>query len=143
VWHHDVTDREQIVSQRASGVALGLRVHLSGAQQGWLAGLNASYSQGEGDVLTTQPISGTPTVKEELIDVKFSLAQLMGNVGYRWLWDSGLNITWRIGLGLGVHVVETDVEGHFGEHATDEIKRLIGIDGPLATNAELSVGYNF
>ena len=74
------------------GADLGLRYHLDPGLDGWFFGSQAgawqSYRE-QGD---------------------FLLAGGAVNAGYRWLWDSGLNITARLGPGYAVGLVGAD--GH-------------------------------
>jgi len=67
---------------------------------------------------------------------------LTGNIGKRWQFDSGLNVTLRLGLGYGVHRVSTDSTDPDAQKAVDAVNELLTFL-PFAAEGELSVGYSF
>ncbi|HUH04452.1 MAG TPA: hypothetical protein VML75_20795, partial [Kofleriaceae bacterium] len=65
-----------------------------------------------------------------------------GNIGKRWAWDSGLNVTLRVGAGYGNYGISTDSEDPDAQEAVALVDDLLTLI-PIALDGELSVGYAF
>ena len=123
-------------SNTSGGALLGYRLHWSGEQNSGFIGLSAAYQMGSGD--------GTVTVNNEkkTFQVDSSYWAVTANVGRRWAWDWGLNITFRIGAGYGNYSFSTPSDDPDAQLAVDLTDALLTIL-PVAFEGELSVGYNF
>jgi len=118
------------------GGGVGYRWHWSGQQQSGFLGLMAGYSVGSG---TSTVTSGGTT---STFDLTIKAPWVVANIGKRWAWDSGFNVTFRIGAGWAGYKVSsnsTDPNVQMGVDALQDLLELI----PIALDGELSVGYIF
>jgi hypothetical protein len=118
------------------GGGLGYRWHWSGQQQSGFLGLMAGYSVGSGSSTIT---SGGMT---QTFDLTIKAPWVVANIGKRWQWDNGLNITFRVGAGWAKYTVSTsstDPEAQQGVKFLQDILTFI----PIALDGELSLGYSF
>jgi hypothetical protein len=118
------------------GGGAGYRWHWSGQQQSGFLGLMAGYSVGSG---TSTVTSGGTT---STFDLTIKAPWVVANIGKRWAWDSGLNVTFRIGAGWAGYKVSSnsmDPNVQMGVDALQDLLELI----PIALDGELSVGYIF
>ena len=66
----------------------------------------------------------------------------MANGGYRWQWDSGLNVTARFGVGYGRYVVSSKQKGSIADEAVVFSKQALAMV-PIEVDSEFGVGYSF
>lgn len=123
-------------SSKSFGGNIGYRFHWRGKQDSGFVGLNVGYAQGSGEGSIT---SGS-TMKTFNVDT--SVKRITANVGRRWAWDSGLNVTFRIGAGRGDYKVTTDSDDPDAQEVVNDIDDLLTFL-PVAFDGELSVGYMF
>ncbi len=122
--------------QATFGGNLGYRYHWSGGQDSGFVGLNVGYGQGRGEASTT-----TNNVTKTF-DVDSTVTRVTANVGRRWAWDSGFNITLRVGAGYGDYKITTDSDDPEAKDAAKSIDDLLTIF-PVAIDGELSIGWAF
>ena len=123
-------------SSSSLGGTLGYRFHWRGNQDSGFVGLNLGYQTGSGEATIT---SGD-TMKK--FDVETTVSSVTANIGRRWAWDSGLNITFRIGAGKGNYDVTTDSDDPDAQEAVKLVDDLLAFL-PVAFDGELSLGYVF
>lgn len=109
---------------------VGYRYHIRGQMDGAFVGVNASYS-----ILTDEKLyNGHDSYTVNSV-------ALTGNVGRRWQWDNGFNITGRVGIGLAYR--SSTAAAGSDDLWMDHVESL-GIRGILpAYDGELSVGYSY
>ncbi|WP_428262138.1 outer membrane beta-barrel protein [Haliangium sp.] len=118
------------------GGGVGYRWHWSGRQNSGFLGVSAGFGYGNGFVRTTE------NNMTQTSDLTTRTLYLTGNIGKRWAWDNGLNITARIGAGYGNYKVTTDsMDPEARQQAEDLHDQLSPVS--FALDAELSVGYAF
>lgn len=122
------------------GGAVGYRWHWNGTQDSWFTGLNIGYTSGTGDALVTSTVNGETTEQKFDVDVKAFTTTV--NIGRRWAWSSGLNVTFRVGAGYGSYNVSTDSDNELAQEAVQIVDDLLTIL-PIALDGELSIGWNF
>jgi hypothetical protein len=122
--------------QATFGGNLGYRYHWSGGQDSGFVGLNVGYGQGTGEASTT-----TNDVTKTY-DVDSSVTRVTANVGRRWAWNSGFNITLRVGAGYGDYNITTDSDDPEAQQAAKDIDDLLTVF-PVAIDGELSIGWAF
>lgn len=122
------------------GGVVGYRYHFNGTQDSWFAGVNLGYSAGTGDGVVEVTSNGSTTTRTFPVD--FSLISATANVGHRWSWDFGLNVTLRFGAGYGAYSFSTDSEDDDAQLAVEAVDALLTAI-PVAFDGELSVGFNF
>ena len=118
------------------GGGVGYRWHWSGQQQSGFLGLMAGYTVGSGSSTIT---SGGMT---NSYDLTIKAPWVVANIGKRWVWDNGLNITFRIGGGWAKYTVSsssTDPQAQDAVKFLQDVLTLI----PIALDGELSLGYTF
>jgi len=115
------------------GGGVGYRWHWSSRQSSGFLGLLAGYSVGTGEASVNDM---------KLFDLKISAPWVVANIGKRWAWDNGLNITFRIGGGYAKYNVSSDSSDPDAQQAVDLLQDLLNFL-PIALDGELSVGYNF
>jgi len=118
------------------GAAIGYRWHLSGHQNSWFVGAMAGFLVGTGDA---EIGSGVNTMRFEVDTQVFSV---VANIGKRWAWNNGLNLTIRAGAGYGNYSVTTDSQSADAQQAVEKVDELLSIV-PVAIDGELSLGYTF
>lgn len=118
------------------GGGVGYRWHWSGRQQSGFLGIMGGYSAGSGS--STITTGGTA----QTFDLTITAPWLVGNIGKRWQWDSGVNFTFRVGAGWAKYSVSTSSAD---PQAKDAVKFLQDVltRFPIALDGELSVGYTF
>lgn len=120
----------------AYGGLVGYRWHWSGRQNSWFLGANVGYETGSGDgTVTTNGV-------EEKFDLSVSRLSATANIGKRWAWDFGLNITFRVGAGYGSYDVSTESDNPDVQDAVKTVDELLNFL-PIAFDGELSLGWNF
>jgi hypothetical protein len=123
-------------SSNSMGGVLGYRWHWNGTQNSWFTGVNLGFATGTGDAVVTS--GGT----SETFNVDTTAVTGTVNIGRRWAWDSGFNITFRIGAGYGNYDVTTDSDDPLAQDAVELVDDLLTIL-PVAFDGELSVGWVF
>jgi hypothetical protein len=118
------------------GGALGYRWHWSGEQDSGFLGFNVGYYRGAGSgSITTNGMT-------ETFDVDTQSLFAVANIGKRWAWDNGFNITFRIGGGYARYDVSTSSTDPDAQGVVETVENLLEIF-PIAIDGELSVGYTF
>lgn len=123
-------------SSLRGGGGLGYRYHFSGQQQSVFLGFNVAYQVGSAD---TQVMIND---KENRFDIETTSLSATANVGKRWAWDGGFNITARIGAGYARHNASTDSDDPGAQKAVELVDGLLSFI-PVALDGELSVGWVF
>lgn len=123
-------------SSLSYGGLVGYRWHWSGQQSSGFLGLNAGYARGSGDSKVT--VDG----EEKSFDVDVTTLSVVPNIGKRWAWDFGLNITFRAGVGWGSYDVSTQSKDPDAQDAVKLVDDLLTLI-PVALDGELSVGWVF
>lgn len=116
----------------ATGAGLGYRWHWNPKQQSGFIGAQLAYGVGTGSA----QVNGTK------FDVDTTALTVTANIGKRWQWDSGFNITFRIGGGWGSYSASTDDESPDAQKATELVNDLLSLL-PIAIDGELSAGWTF
>ena len=123
-------------SAASGGAAVGYRWHWRGKQNSGFAGVTLAYYAGTGEgTVTTGDMS-------ETFDVDTRSLTLTANLGKRWAWDNGLNVTLRLGAGYGNYSVSTDSTDPDAQDAVELVDDLLTLI-PIAIDGELSIGYTF
>jgi hypothetical protein len=118
------------------GGGVGYRWHWRGQQDSGFLGLMAGYSVGTGSsTVTSGGVADT-------IDLKIKAPWVVANIGKRWQWDNGLNITFRIGAGWAKYTVSTTSQDPSAQDAVKGLQDLLTLI-PIALDGELSLGYTF
>lgn len=124
-------------SSTGYGGVVGYRWHWSPSQDSGFAGLNVGYQVGTG---TAQVEDGDGD--KASFDVDTTALTVTANIGRRWAWDFGLNITLRAGLGYGKYDVSTDSDDELAQDAVELVDELLTLI-PVAIDGELSIGWIF
>ncbi len=114
------------------GGNVGYRWHWSGGQDSGFLGANLGYRHGGAGV------SGGGEAHSLSVDTVY----VVMNVGRRFAWRSGFNITLRIGGGRAWHSVTAESDNPDAEEAEETIEKILNFI-PVALDGELSVGYAF
>jgi len=124
-------------SEMHGAAGVGYRWHWRGRQNSGFLGvmLHQSYGQGE---MTYNPDSAD----EMSYDMTVRSTMLTGNIGKRWMLNDSINVTLRIGLGLGHHVATADEDTAEAREAEEDMNDLLSLL-PIGFDGELSLGYNF
>jgi hypothetical protein len=118
------------------GGGAGYRWHWSGQQQSGFLGLMAGYTVGAGtSTITSGGVSNS-------FDLTIKAPWVVGNIGKRWQWDSGINITFRIGGGWAKYTVTTSSTDPQAQDAVKFLQDILTLI-PIAIDGELSLGYSF
>lgn len=118
------------------GLDAGYRWHWSGEQDSGFLGANLGFGVGSGEGFVE--VDGERTE----FPVEFTNWHLTANIGRRWAFDFGLNITARLGAGYGSYDVSTtsdDPNAQTVVRLAQEILEFL----PFAFDGELSVGWVF
>lgn len=113
------------------GGNLGWRWHWSGGQDSGFLGANLGYRHGG---------AGVNVAGGEGHSLSVDTLYVVMNVGRRFAWKSGFNITLRIGGGRARHSVTADSDDPDAQDAVDTIESILNFI-PVAVDGELSVGY--
>jgi hypothetical protein len=124
-------------SEAHGAVGVGYRWHWRGRQNSGFLGVMFHQTYGHGE-MTYNP--GAPD--EMSYDMTVRSTMLTGNIGKRWMLGDSLNITLRLGLGLGHHVASADEDTDEAREAEEDMNALLSLL-PVGFDGELSVGYNF
>ena len=122
-------------SSKSFGGSVGYCYHWSGEQDSGFVGVNAGHQRGTGEATLN-------TGSMKTFDVDTSVTHLTANVGRRWAWNSGFNITLRIGAGWGNYNITTDSQDPEAQEAVELVDDLLTLL-PVAVDGELSIGYAF
>jgi hypothetical protein len=123
-------------SSTSLGGGLGYRWHWRGRQNSGFLGVNASFYRGTADASIESGGS------EKSFDLDVTSYALTANVGKRWAWDNGLNVTFRIGGGYGNYDVTTDSTDPDAKEVAEDVDDFLTLF-PIALDGELSLGYAF
>ena len=116
----------------AGGLLLGYRWHWSKSQDSGFLGANTSYQAG----------SGEGTVNGEKFEVSVTQLDFTLNVGRRWAWDGGFNVTFRFGVGRAVRTFDTTSNDPDAQRAVQLVEDAYEIL-PVSLDGELSIGWVF
>jgi hypothetical protein len=117
-------------STYAYGGGIGYRLYMNPKQDSGFFGINARYRVGTWDTtVNSDPFSGVSTHYGVVV-----------NVGRRWMFDTGFNLTIRIGTGYGKTTFDADQD-----NAAQAEKLMNGFVNllPITFDGELSLGYCF
>ena len=114
------------------GGGLGYRWHWSSRQNSWFLGVMGGYSVGA---------AKTETDGEDF-KLDITTTSMIPNIGKRWAWDSGLNLTIRAGVGWAKHVVSTNLNTPEADAAVDTVNDFLEMF-PVACDGEASLGWIF
>jgi opacity protein-like surface antigen len=128
-------------SQTNGGMSIGYRWHWSGGQDSGFLGANIGYGRGiaTGSITTTSS-DGMATKKS--FDVDTSILSATANVGRRFAFNNGLNITLRVGAGYGKYQLATDSKDPDAKAVVDDLRAFLNVF-PIAVDGEISLGYIF
>ncbi len=120
-----------IFKEGSWGGDVGYRWHWFSRQDSWFVGVNVGYDRGteQGKLTEDAPAS---------YDYKYQLISVVPNIGKRWTWGSGWNVTFRIGTGYGLY--------NFAHNSSDpavmeQSKKAQDQQLPIAFDGELTIGY--
>jgi hypothetical protein len=123
------------------GANLGYRWHWSGKQNSGFLGLTLGYGIGTGKGTITVPM-GKASSEDKTFDLALTSLIAVPNIGYRWTWNAGLNVTFRIGVGYGQYDVSTSSLDPDAQLAVALVNGLLTVL-PIALDGELSLGWCF
>ena len=120
------------------GTSIGYRWHWSQKQQSGFLGVNVAYEYGVSDM----------EIVQEKVQISHNYLEATLNVGKRWMWDFGLNITLRLGAGVGTYffTVNQSDDANNNQQALKELENTLTetfLSLPIALDGELSIGYCF
>lgn len=122
------------------GGVVGYRWHWSHSQNSGFLGVNAGAYFGSGEATVTTSSGGVTNKQTFTVDTRS--ITVTGNVGRRFAWDNGFNITLRIGAGYGNYNVSTDSKDPNAKAAVELVDALLKIF-PIALDGEASLGFIF
>ena len=112
--------------------SIGYRLHFSRKQESSFLGVTAGLGFGSGKV----------GWHDNTIQQKLGTKFLALNYGKRWIFDSGLNITTRLGVGYGFHRVSTDDNEPIAQDVVNIMNESFKLL-PVHLDIELSIGWTF
>jgi hypothetical protein len=117
----------------SSGVAFSLnyRWHISGEMNSIFIGAYSRY----------RVYDGSGTLESTAFDFTKSEFSLGLNIGKRWVWNSGFNITFSLGYGFSIDDREANPSNTGIESAINKFEDDYDFSGPLF--GEFSIGYAF
>jgi hypothetical protein len=124
-------------SYTSYGGALGYRFHWSGSQDSGFLGLNVGFGVGTG-ASTVANSAGQPMTYDLSIRTLYATM----DVGKRWQFDSGLNVTFRLGAGRALRTVSTTSNAPDAQKAAQDLQDVLAWL-PVTLDGELSLGYSF
>jgi len=123
-------------SARVLSGGVGYRWHWSRQQDSGFLGFLAGYGAGSGtSTLTRNGVASQ-------FDVSVKAPWFVVNIGRRWQWDNGLNLTLRIGGGRARYKVSTTSSDPDAQMTISMLQDLLD-RFPIAIDTELSLGYSF
>ncbi len=119
------------INANGVGFSLNYRWHWSGGMESWFLGAFARYRMYNGDGTSGQT------------DFNFEMREftLGANVGKRWVWNSGFNITFAFGYGFSTLNKETEPTSTSIETLLNTFEDEYTFLGPFM--GEFSIGYAF
>ena len=118
-------------------LGVGYRWHWRGRQNSGFLGVMLHQTYGHGEM------TYNPGAADEMsYDMTVRSTMLTGNIGKRWMLGDSLNITLRLGLGLGHHVASAEADTEEAREAEEDMNALLSLL-PIGFDGELSLGYNF
>ena len=115
---------------------VGYRWHWSGQQSSGFLGLTMGYGVGSGEATVTYEGETSSW------DVDVTTFKIVPNIGKRWAWDFGLNITIRGGIGYAQYEVSTSSDSEAAQEAVKDVNEVLEWI-PVGFDGELSVGWIF
>ena len=119
-------------SSTSSGLRLGYRWHWSKSQNSGFLGAMLAYDMGT----TEQTLNGTK------YDLTLSAPSVTVNIGRRWAWTSGFNVTLRFGVGRAFRTLSTSDKSDEAQEAIAEANEILDAL-PVTLDGELSIGWIF
>ena len=113
------------------GFTLNYRYHLSKQMKSVFIGLYSRY----------KIYSGNGMQESTEFDFTFSELTFGLNVGKRWVWNSGFNLTFSLGYGIANEIMESDPTSDAIKSTLETFKGEYDFFGPFL--GELSIGYAF
>ena len=126
------TSSNETTKSVSAGGGIGYRYHWSGTQDSGFLGAMVGYQNGSADA----------TVNGQSFDMSVSAASLTANIGRRWAWDSGLNVTLRFGFGRAIYDISSTSTDPDVQEAIDVVDKLLNAL-PVTLDGELSIGWIF
>lgn len=117
-------------SSTSYGGNFGYRWHWSKTQDSGFLGAMLGFASGSGEVKEI----------DRTVDLTISAPSVTMNIGRRWAWEGGFNITLRFGVGRAFYSVSSNVEG--SEEAVKSLEDLLNAL-PVTLDGELSIGWIF
>ncbi len=114
------------------GFAVGYRWHWSKSQNSGFLGANLGYRLG----------SAKATVDSSTFDLNVSVPYAVFNIGRRFAWDFGLNVTLRAGLGRGFYSISSTSTNPNVQSAIKTVEDVYNRI-PVVLDGEVSIGYDF
>lgn len=128
-------------SSTSGGIGLGYRWHWSKVQDSGFVGLSLGYETGTAKTtVTTSTGGGTPTTSA--FDLTVSDPYFVMNIGRRFAWDSGFNITLRIGAGRAAYNISSTSTDPDVKTAIKQVEDAMNTL-PIKLDGELSAGFCF
>ena len=124
-------------SSVGGGVRAGYRWYWGGDFDSGFVGFNLGYGAGSAETKVTDSQG-----QEQKFDLTVGLVSATANIGKRWAWDGGFNITIRAGAGKGIYTVDTDSNDDDAKKAVKDVEELLNGIG-IALDGELSAGFCF
>ncbi|MEY3012735.1 MAG: hypothetical protein RIT45_1470 [Pseudomonadota bacterium] len=119
-------------SSTGIGGGLGYRYHWSGTQDSGFVGAMVAYQAG----------TAVATVNSQTFDISVGAASFTANIGRRWAWTSGFNVTLRFGVGRAIYDITSTSTDPDVQQAIDQVDSLMNAL-PVAFDGELSIGWIF
>lgn len=121
------------VDSSGFGALAGYRWHWSESQESGFLGVNVGFNTATSET----SVDGTK------YDVTASGFPIVGNVGYRWCWDAGFNVTLRFGVGklMGLDL-STNSKDPDAKEAVADVEKIYK-KFPITFDGELSAGWVF
>jgi hypothetical protein len=119
-------------STSAFGFRAGYRWHWSQSQNSGFVGAMLAYENGTAE----------QTIEGSKYDVTLSAPSVSLNIGRRWAWTGGFNITLRFGVGRAFRTLSTSDKSEEAQEAITELNKLLDAI-PVTLDSELSVGWIF
>jgi len=120
-------------STTTSGLRAGYRWHWSQSQNSGFVGAMLAYENGSTTMETSE---------RNKYDVTLSAPSVSFNIGRRWAWTGGFNITLRLGVGRAFRTLSTSGKSSEADAAIDEAEAYLN-KIPVTIDSELSVGWVF
>ncbi len=117
------------------GAGAGWRWHWRGRQNSGFLGAMVTFAGGTAEATVNGEMP-------ERYDLSLTQLSVTFNIGKRWQFDNGLNVTTRIGGGRAKRWFSTSSTDPDAQEATERVEDVMDFI-PIALDGELSLGYSF